>query len=222
MTEFLLEMSGQPWIYAVVALACLLDGLFPPIPSETVVVGLAALATSQGGHGLWLLFLAAVLGAFLGDNLAYVLGRRMGVSRFAWMRRPVMQKAFARAGGALESRGVSMILVARFLPVARVAVNLTAGASGYPARKFMPVSLLSATLWGGYSVGIGAVAGIWMGEHPLLGLFAAIVVAGLLGLGLDRVAGVVQARRKRVDSTGTAGSNASQAALEKVDALAGS
>ena len=115
MIEFLLSVSGQPWSYAVVALCCLVDGFFPPIPSEALVVGMASLAASQGGPGLWPLLLAAVVGAFLGDTLAYVLGRRMGVSRFAWMRRPVMQRAFAKAGRELESRGVFMILVARFV-----------------------------------------------------------------------------------------------------------
>ena len=197
MIEMLLTVSSQPWIYAVVALFCLVDGFFPPIPSEALVVGMAALAASQGGQGLWPLLLAAVAGAFLGDNLAYVLGRRMGVNRFAWMRRPVMQRAFARAGRELDGRGVSMILVARFVPVARVAVNLTAGASRHPARRFVAASALSATLWGIYSVAIGALAGAWMRDHPLPALVAAMAVAGLLGLALDRAAGARRARRTR-------------------------
>ena len=78
MTEFLLGAAEQPWIYAAVVLACLIDGFFPPVPSEALVVGMAALAATHGGHGLWLLLLAGVLGAFLGDNVAYSLGRRMG------------------------------------------------------------------------------------------------------------------------------------------------
>ena len=130
MIEMLLTVSSQPWIYAVVALCCLVDGFFPPIPSEALVVGMAALAASQGGQGLWPLLLAAVIGAFLGDNLAYLLGRRMGVGRFAWMRRPVVQRAFARAGRELDGRGLSMILVARFVPVARVAALVVAGLLG--------------------------------------------------------------------------------------------
>ena len=88
-----------------------------------------------------------------------------------------------------------MILVARFVPVARVAVNLTAGASRHPARRFVSASALSAALWGIYSVAIGALAGAWMRDHPLLALVAAMVVAGLLGLALDRAAGALRGRR---------------------------
>src|SRR4051794_36977266 len=150
MTEFLLAAAEQPWIYAAVVLACLIDGFFPPVPSEGLIVGLAALSATHGGSGLWLLLLSGVLGAFLGDNLAYSLGRRMGTNRFAWMRRPLMQRSFARATRDLQNRAVSIILVARFLPGARVAVNLTAGATGYSRRKFVAISALSASLWGGY------------------------------------------------------------------------
>lgn len=200
MTDFLMAAAGQPWAYAVVVLFCLLDGFFPPIPSETVVVAVAALAVNHGLAALGLLVAAAAVGAFLGDNIAYLLGRRIGISRFAWMRRPVMQRAFTRAGTELEYRGVAMILVARFLPVARVAVNLTAGATRYPQRKFMAVSALSATLWAIYSVAIGAVAGTWLQEHPLLGLVAAMVAAGLLGILLEKVIGIFRARRSKAEA----------------------
>ena len=159
MTEFLLAAAEQPWVFVVVLFACLIDGFFPPIPSEALVVGLAALAATHGGQSLWILLVAAVLGAFLGDNVAYALGRRMGTTRFKWMRRPLMQRAFARATRDLESKAVSMILVARFLPGARVAVNLSTGATGYPRKRFVAISALSAILWAGYCVGIGALAG---------------------------------------------------------------
>lgn len=197
MTELLLAAADQPWIYGVVALACLIDGFFPPIPSESLVVGLASLGAAQGGRGLWLLLGAAIVGAFAGDNLAYVLGRGMGTARFKWMRRPLMQRAFSKAGRELSARPVSMLLVARFVPVARVAVNLTAGATGYRYRRFAAVSALSATLWGAYSVGIGALAGAWLRDYPVWGLVIAIVVAGALGLAIDKVAAALRRRRER-------------------------
>ncbi|SEE43187.1 membrane protein DedA, SNARE-associated domain [Arthrobacter alpinus] len=196
MTALLLEAAGQPWIYAAVVLGCLIDGFFPPIPSEALVVGMASLAAAHGGHGLWLLLLAALLGAFLGDNAAYILGRRLGTSRFKWMRRPLMQRSFAKAGQGLESRAVSMILVARFLPGARVAVNLTAGATGFQRRKFIAISAFSAFLWASYSVLIGALAGVWLREHPILGFVAAIILAASLGLALDLVITKFRARSR--------------------------
>lgn len=90
MTDFLLAAAGQPWIYAVVALGCIIDGFFPPFPSEAIVVGMASLAVADGGSTVWMLLLAAAVGTFLGDNLAYSLGRVTGTRRFGWMRRPFM------------------------------------------------------------------------------------------------------------------------------------
>lgn len=200
MTDFLMAAAGQPWAYVVVVIFCLLDGFFPPIPSETLVVGVAALAVNHGWSALSLLVLTAAVGAFLGDNIAYLIGRHLGTHRFAWLRRPMMQRAFAKAETELEQRAVSMILVARFLPVARVAVNLTAGATRYNRRRFVAVSALSATLWAIYSVAIGALAGSWLREHPLLGLIGAMLVAGLLGIVLDKTLGAFRARRGATNS----------------------
>lgn len=198
MTEFLLGAAEQPWIYAAVVLACLIDGFFPPVPSEALIVGMAALAATHGGDGLWLLLLAGLIGAFLGDNVAYALGRRMGTTRFKWMRRPLMQRSFARATRDLESRAVSMILVARFLPGARVAVNLTSGATGFPRKKFVAISALSATLWAGYCVGIGTLAGAWLAENPILGLVVAVVAAGTIGGIVDMIARKFSSRSRRI------------------------
>lgn len=195
MTDFLIEAAAQPWAYVMVVIFCLLDGFFPPIPSETLVVGVAALAATHGWSALSLLVLTAAIGAFLGDNIAYLIGRHVGTTRFAWLRRPMMQRALSKAGTELEQRPISMILVARFLPVARVAVNLTAGATRYKRGRFVAVSALSATLWAVYSVAIGALAGSWLREHPLLGLIGAMVVAGLLGIVLDKILRVIRTRR---------------------------
>lgn len=197
MTEFLVAAGGQPWIYAVVLLCCIIDGFFPPLPSEAILVGLAALLLVPGGPNPWWLFAAAALGAFVGDNIAYRLGRHVGTNRFTWMRRPVMARGFARAGTELERRAVPMILVARFIPVARVAVNLTAGATGYSQNTFRWLAAFSASLWAGYSMAVGALAGSWFHENPLLGMAVAVVVSTAMGLLVDTVVKAIQRRNLR-------------------------
>ncbi|POH58646.1 DedA family protein [Arthrobacter glacialis] len=196
LTDLLLGAAGQPWIYLVVVLGCIIDGFFPPFPSEAIVVGLASLMLAPGGPEPWLLLPAAALGAFIGDNVAYGIGRRVGTTRFKWMRAPIMVRSFDRVGQKLEQRAVSFILVARFLPVVRVAVNLTAGATGYSRKCFMAITAFSATLWAGYSLGIGVLAGTWFQDSPMLGLVVAIVIAALLGLIADWVAGLFRRKAK--------------------------
>ncbi|MHA7286743.1 DedA family protein [Arthrobacter sp. MDT3-44] len=181
-----LAAAGQPWVYLLVLVCCVVDGFFPPFPSESVVVGLASLVLTQGVLNPWLLILVAALGAFLGDNIAYGIGRGIGTTRFRWMRRPRMQRSFGWAGSELAKRAASLILVARFIPIGRVAVNLTAGATGYPRRRFVALTALSGTVWAGYSVGIGAIAGTWFQHNHLLGVAVAVGIAVVIGVLVDR------------------------------------
>jgi membrane protein DedA with SNARE-associated domain len=129
--------------------------------------------------------LVAAAGAFSGDNIAYLIGRKVGTRRWRWMRGPRMQSAFRWAGLELRKRPASLILVARFIPIGRVAVNLTAGVTHYPRPRFIGLTVLSATLWAAYSVGIGLFFGQWFEDNHLLGAVIAIICAVGLGIVVD-------------------------------------
>ena len=185
--DFILAAAGQPWVLVLVLACCVIDGFFPPVPSESVVVGLAAVAATADVPNPLLLTLVAAAGAFIGDNIAYLLGRRVGTRRWAWMRGPRMQGAFGWAGRELRRRPASLILVARFVPIGRVAVNLTAGVTHYPHLRFVGLTVLSASLWAGYSVAIGLFFGQWFEDNHVLGAAIAIVCAVALGIVVDLV-----------------------------------
>lgn len=185
--NFILTSADAPWVYLVLFAFCLIDGFFPPVPSESLVVGLAALVATGAGPNPWLIMAAAAAGAFLGDNLSYLIGRGIGTERYGWMRGPRMTRGFAWARRELDKRSVSLILIARFIPIGRVVVNLTAGATGFPRRLFVGLTAMSAIVWASYSVAIGALAGSWFEENHLLGVVVAIAVAMVLGLVIDRI-----------------------------------
>ncbi|WP_144662344.1 DedA family protein [Paenarthrobacter nicotinovorans] len=185
--DFILAAAGQPWVLFLVLACCLIDGFFPPIPSESVVVGLSAVSGSSGVPNIWLLGLMAAFGAFAGDNIAYIIGSRIGTQRWRWMRRQRMQGAFRWAGKELRRRAASLIMVARFIPIGRVAVNLTAGATHFNHRRFVALTALSAILWASYSVVLGYFFGVWFEHNHLLGAVIAIMVAVILGVIIDRI-----------------------------------
>ncbi|QCB98493.1 DedA family protein [Arthrobacter sp. PAMC25564] len=183
--DFILAAAAQPWVLFLVFACCVIDGFFPPIPSESVVVGLAAVAATAEVPNPVFLVVTAAAGAFLGDNIAYLVGRGAGTRRWAWMRGPRMQKAFFWAGRELRKRPASLILVARFVPIGRVAVNLTSGATGYRRSRFVGLTVLSGILWAGYSVAVGMFFGQWFEDNHLLGAIIAIICAIILGIGVD-------------------------------------
>jgi membrane-associated protein len=185
--DFILAAAGQPWVLLLVLACCLIDGFFPPIPSESVVVGLAAVSATADIPNPWLLMAMAGLGAFAGDNIAYLIGRRVGTARWRWQRGPRMQSAFRWAGTELRKRPASLVLVARFIPIGRVAVNFAAGVTHFAHLRFVGLTALSATLWAGYSVGIGLFFGQWFENNHFLGAVIAIVCAVGLGIVVDLV-----------------------------------
>ncbi|MBF4564226.1 DedA family protein [Plantibacter sp. VKM Ac-2876] len=217
--ELILNAVTSPWLYAVMFATAVIDGFFPPIPSETVLVAAAAVAVSTGGSNLLLLCAVAAVGAAIGDNIAYLIGRGVGTTRFAWMRRPRIAAAFDRAGRTLGRRGAPLILGARYIPVGRVVVNMSAGALRYPWRRFLPLSAIGGATWAAYSAIIGVVAGKLFEDQPFLSSVLGVGVALVLGLVVDRVAAIRRRRRERSDAAGD-GTPAGSDAEEHPPALA--
>ncbi|KAA0960774.1 DedA family protein [Microbacterium sp. ANT_H45B] len=201
--ELILQTVASPWLYAVLFAVTVIDGFFPPVPSETVLVAAAAVLASAGD--VWALLplgLVAALGAAVGDNIAFGLGRRLGTTRWSWMRRPRVVATFAHAERALSQRSAALILGARYIPVGRVAVNMSAGALRFPWRRFVPLSLVAGASWSALSLTIGLLAGSWVQEQPLVSAGVGVVVALALGVVIDRVAA---ARRRRAPVVQLAG-----------------
>ena len=184
--EIVTAHSGAPWVLAVVTALAALDGFLPPLPSESIVIGLSAVSARTGHPDLVLLGECAAVGAFVGDNLTYAVGRHSPLR--GWIaRHPRVEHAFARAARELDRRGAFAVLAARYVPVGRIAVNLTAGAVRFPRQRFVPLSALAAVTWALYSVLIGSLAGHWVESTPLVGAVVGIVVALVLGFCVDAV-----------------------------------
>lgn len=203
LTDILLSLVQSPWVFVVIFAVCVIDGFFPPVPSETVVIAAAAAGAATGD---WAMLIGAVLaasaGAFLGDNIAFTIGRTVGLDRWRWMRRDSAQRAIVWAREGLARRATVLILTARYIPVGRVAVNVTAGAAGLPRRRFVPLSALAGISWAVYSVAIGLFAGQWLSGNPLLAALLGVVIALVIGIVIDRVSSTIAARRTRRGAAG--------------------
>ncbi|WP_154402170.1 DedA family protein [Ornithinimicrobium cavernae] len=180
----LVAATDSWWLLPVTFLLIVLDGVFPAVPSEALVMGLAALAPTARPD-LFALGTVAALAAVAGDNLAFVIGRTLGPTRFRWWRGPRMTAALAGARQHLDRRPATVILTGRFVPVGRVAVYLTAGASGFPHRRFLPISVLGGAVWSVYMLGLGLLAGALVDGNPLLGALVGILLSLALGTCAD-------------------------------------
>lgn len=185
--DFVTGAAGSPWVYPALLAVCVIDAFFPPVPSESVIAALAAIGSSTGSPSVWLLVVSAALGAIIGDNIAYTIGRAIGTDRFGWMRRPKIRHAFDWARRTLDQRAALLVITARYIPVGRIAVNVTAGATRYPRRKFVPLTVIGGISWAAYSVAIASLFGQWLRDQPLLAAVIGIGCAIVLGFVVDRV-----------------------------------
>ncbi len=195
--EAIVHAANAWWILPVVCLFCFIDGFLPILPSETLLVALGVVGASSGIPNVYLLILAGAIGAITGDQMAYLLGRRIGTERFGWMRRPRTQKLFAFARRELNVRGAMLIFTARYVPIGRVVVNLSSGATGFSYRRFTLLDVAGCLTWASYSVAIGVVAGAWFHDNQLLGIVLSVALAIVMGYLIDKLSHALLARLGR-------------------------
>ena len=212
MEEWLLGIAASAWVIPALFAFCAIDGVFPPVPSESAVIGLAAVSVSSGHPYLALVLVAAAVGAFCGDQVAFSIGRRVELTRVRWLRSGPGRTALDQMSRALEERGASVIVSARFIPVGRIAANMAAGSMGLPRIRFMLADSVAAIVWAVYGVALGALAGAWLRDHPVL----AVVVGVVIGLALGYVVDRVMARRRNARA---ATARAAEAAPEEDPAV---
>jgi membrane protein DedA with SNARE-associated domain len=154
------SVSGSPGTYLLIVAICAGDALLPLFPSETVVVTAAVLA-SRGRLNIGLVAVSAAVGALLGDNSAYWLGRS-GLRRLTdrLLGSESNQRRIEWARGQLHDRGGWIIIVARFIPGGRTATTYVAGTLEMPWKtRFLPFDSAAAVLWALFSSALGYFGG---------------------------------------------------------------
>lgn len=189
-THFVLGIAGSPWAYLVLAGLLIIDGFFPFVPGETLVVSLAVLSAGAHGPNLWMVLGVAIVASTIGDTIAFAIGRRVGVDRWSWMRRRRVAGALAWARRGFVNRPAMLMLTAKFVPVARVAVTMTAGATGFPVRRYLALAVTASAIYTAFHVTVGLLAGSWLASSPLVAIavgMASVFVLGFLVDGITRM-----------------------------------
>lgn len=154
---------AQPFInqygYTAIFVGILLEDFGLPVPGETLLVA-GALVASQGRLSIVWLALLAWLGAVLGDNIGYAIGRFggrrlvLGYGRYVGVRAAHLERVehfFERFGGPI-------VVLARFFAVLRQLNGIVAGIGGMPWPQFFAYNMIGAALWvAAWGVGVYAL-----------------------------------------------------------------
>jgi membrane-associated protein len=174
----------SPVSYLIALLLPALDVIIPILPSETAIITLGVATAGSTDPRIAILVALAALGAFLGDNAAYLIGRRLGplIDRRVFSGdKGIKRKAWAVQ--ALDRHGAWIIIVCRFIPGARTAVTLVCGLVEFRHRTFIIATACAGVIWACYAFFIGRLGGQAFESRPWAGLLLALGVAlGIAGL----------------------------------------
>jgi membrane-associated protein len=155
-----IELGGlslpTQWAYVVLALCIAGSAVFPPLPSESILVTAMGLAAADQ-LGLAGVCAAAFAGAVAGDLLAYAVGHALSkrLPEDAGPRR--LRAALGWARARERAWGPALIVGGRFIPGGTTAVGLTSGALGYPLRSFTLLAGLGESIWTAYGVALAYI-----------------------------------------------------------------
>lgn len=186
----LLSHSGTILFYLVIwglvfAGTALFLGVFIPfITGDSLLFGSGLVAASTSNLSIIVLAVGTGVAAFLGDQVGFLLGRRYGrgyLDRHGGRR---TQAAIAKTESFYRKFGWWSVVVARFMPWARVFVPVVAGVGRMNYYKFLSSNIVGALAWG---VGItlvgyyaAAIPGVKSAAYVIAGFFiTASIVFGV-------------------------------------------
>ena len=173
--------------YLGIAGLTLLENVVPPIPSE-VVVPMAGFVAAQGKFDLWLVVVAASLGALAGAVGWYWVARSIGNKRLrAWVADhghwvTLTCDSIDKAQDWFDRHGAWAVFVGRLVPGVRTFVSVPAGFAEMPFLPFLAYSAIGTVLW---TLGLAWAGTILESNYDRVGdyvnmisnvLFAAFVV----------------------------------------------
>ena len=168
------------------------------MPGETTLI-IGAVLAAQGRLDAPGVAVAGLLGATLGDNTGYYVGRRWGRRLLAvrGIRRIYDPRRVAVAERFFERRGWTAVFFGRFVAILRIFAGPLAGLHHMPWRTFLLANAAGAAVW----VGAVVTAGLLVGGN-LDRIITLISRGGLIALGLAVLGGVAfvvwhQVRRRR-------------------------
>ena len=181
------------WTYAILFLIVFCETGFvvtPFLPGDSLLF--AAGALSAGGV-LDPSIIAGLLvaAAFIGDNVNYWIGRRVGPAVFERDNRLFKKEHLLKAHAFYEKHGGKTIILARFVPIVRTFAPFVAGVArmGYP--KFQAYNIVGAVLW----VALFVYSGFFFGNLPFIKRNFSIVIVAIIIISI--LPGVIEYIRHR-------------------------
>ena len=133
----------------------MLESMGAPLPGESLLIAAALYCASTHKLDIVWVIVAAIIGAVMGDNFGYLIGRSIGFPLLSrWGRRIGLTEDRLMLGRYLFRRhGAKVVFFGRFIAILRTFAALLAGANRMPWPTFLLYNMLGGVGWaGGYTL----------------------------------------------------------------------
>lgn len=155
--------------------------IFPFLPGDSLLFAAGALAARpDSGLSMWVLVPLLIAAAFLGDNLNYFIGDRLGPRVFREDFKLLKRKYLEQTQAFYAKHGGKTLILARFVPIVRTFAPFVAGIGTMTYRTFITYCIAGAVLW----VVSMSVLGYLFGNIPVVQKNFELVVIGVVVLSL--------------------------------------
>ncbi|MGN0918618.1 MAG: VTT domain-containing protein [Oxalobacter sp.] len=178
------------WVYVILfAIIFCETGLVvaPFLPGDSLLF-IAGAFCATGAIDLKLLAVSLLIAAVLGDNVNYLIGKKIGAAVFTKDYRWIDKKALNYTHEFFEKHGGKTITLCRFVPLVRTFAPFVAGVTSMKMFYFQMYNFLGAILWiigltaGGYFFGNIPIIRDHLNTIVLMGVGAAVIPLVLGGL----------------------------------------
>lgn len=164
MQEFMLSIINQ-FGYLGVFLLIAIENIFPPIPSEVVLL-FSGFMTTYTELNVVIMIIAATLGSLIGAIVLYYVGKILNKERLKKIVSGKIGKILRlknedieKADKWFDTKGNKTVFFCRFIPIVRSLISIPAGMSEMPMLKFLIYTIAGSTIWNTVLIIIGNKVG---------------------------------------------------------------
>lgn len=164
MQEIMLSIMEQ-FGYLGVFLLIAVENIFPPIPSEAVLL-FGGFMTTYTGLNIVIMIISATLGSLIGAIVLYYVGRILNKERLKKLVSGKVGKILRlktedidKADKWFDEKGNKTVFFCRFVPIVRSLISIPAGMSEMPMGKFLIYTLAGSAVWNTVLLTIGNIVG---------------------------------------------------------------
>ncbi len=157
----IMEQVGYLGVFLLIAI----ENIFPPIPSEVILV-FGGFMTTYTTLNIPIMILAATLGSLVGAIVLYYIGKIFNKERLKRIINGKIGKVLRLKASDIEkadkwfdTKGNKTVFFCRFIPIVRSLISIPAGMSEMPMQKFLLYTISGSLIWNTVLIIVGSIVG---------------------------------------------------------------